>query len=56
MLLHPGDRFIFSAGMGGEGQIVTVETVTMVLDTAMISVEEFDFPIESLTHNTVKLA
>ena len=56
MLLVPGDRIIFSGGMGGRGQTVTVEKVSLVLDTAMILVEEMTEPIEVLTHNTVKLA
>jgi hypothetical protein len=56
ILLVPGDRIIFSAGMGGEGEVVTVESVSQALGTASIHTEELDFPIEVLTHNTVVLA
>lgn len=54
--LVPGDRIIFSAGMGGTGEVVTVESVHYALEPALIHTKELSFPIEVLTHNTVKLA
>lgn len=54
--LQSGDRIIFSAGMGGEGETVTVESVSEAFGTASIHTEELDFPIEVLTINTVKFA
>ena len=54
-LLYPEDRIIFSSGMGGLGQIVTVKTVSIDGDIASIFVEEQPGAIEVLTHNTVKV-
>lgn len=54
--LRAGDRIIFSAGMGGENDIVTVTTIEEDFGTASIWVEEYDFPILVLTNNTVKFA
>lgn len=56
ILLVPGDRIIFSAGMGGQGEVVTVQTVSQAFGTASVYTEELDFAIEVLTHNTVKIA
>jgi hypothetical protein len=55
--LASGDRIIFSQGMGGTGEVVTVESVTYEgFDVYHIHTDEVPFPLEVLTHNTVKLA
>lgn len=55
--LVPGDRIIFSQGMGGTGEVVTVKSVTYRGEAwAYIHTDETTFPIEVLTINTVKLA
>lgn len=54
--LNKNDRIIFSAGMGGVGQVVTVDHIETVDDIALIHTDEIDFAIEVLMHNTVKLA
>jgi len=54
--LKSGDRIIFSSGMGGENQVVTVDMVTESFGTAEIHTDELDFPILVTTTNTVKFA
>lgn len=54
--LKSGDRIIFSAGMGGDNQVVTVANVVEDFGIAHIYTEEYDFSIEVLTNNTVKFA
>jgi preprotein translocase subunit YajC len=54
--LKAGDRIIFSAGMGGENDVVTVTSVTEDFATSYIHVDEYDFAILVSPHNTVKFA
>lgn len=54
--LRAGDRIIFSAGMGGQNEIVTINAVEESYGIAYIYTEELDFAIEVLTNNTVKFA
>jgi hypothetical protein len=55
--LTSGDRIIFSQGMGGTGEVVTVKSVTYGDGgIAYIHTNEKPFPILSLIDNTVKIA
>jgi hypothetical protein len=50
-VLEPGDQFIFSDELGGEGDAVTVESATNVFGTVEVETEELDFTLE-LTERT----
>lgn len=54
--LKTGDRIIFSAGMGGDNQVVTVDFVYEEMGIVQIHINESGSPIEVLSHNTVKFA
>jgi hypothetical protein len=49
--LRPGDRFIFSDDLGGEGEVLTVESTANSFGTIEVATEEVDFTID-LNHNT----
>lgn len=44
--LRTGDRFIFAEELGGEGEVVTVDSSVTYYGTTMIGTEELDFTIE----------
>lgn len=55
--LRPGDRFIFSDDLGGEGEIVTVEERSAnMFGTIEVATEELDFTIDLLDRQMVTLA
>jgi hypothetical protein len=54
--LKTGDRIIFSAGMGGDNQVVTVDFVYEESGIVQIHTNESGSPIEVLAHHTVKFA
>lgn len=54
--LRPGDRFIFSEEMGGEGEAVTVESLSDSFGTVSIETEELDFTIEAQSHQWLTIA
>jgi len=46
-LLRPGDRFIFSDDLGGEGEVVTVESRSAnMFGTIEVQTEELDFTLD----------
>lgn len=55
--MRPGDRFIFTEEMGGEGEVFTVTGVGADMFGSMeIEVEEVDFLIDVLTHQWMQIA
>lgn len=56
-LLKPGERFVFSEDLGGEGQVLTVTAVSadMFGDTE-IATEELDFDLDVRTKQWVTMA
>lgn len=53
-LLKPGEQFIFSDDLGGEGQTLTVESVSAdMFGTTEIAVEELDFTLDLSTKQWV---
>jgi len=54
--MRPGDRFIFDEEMGGEGEVVTVVSLTDTYGIAVIETEELDFAIEALSHQWLTIA
>jgi hypothetical protein len=54
--LRPGDRFIFAEDMGGEGEAVTVESLSNSYGTVSIDTEELDFTIEAQSHQWLTIA
>lgn len=45
--LNPGDKIIFSEALGGEGQVVTVDTIANYFGTVDITTWELDFDISA---------
>jgi hypothetical protein len=54
--LTAGDRIIFSDEMGGEGEVVTVESATNLLGSIAIHTEELDFGIVAQPHQWINIA
>lgn len=54
--LAPGDRFIFAAEHGGEGQAVTVKGKRNAFGTVSVEVEEFDHELDYAGHQWVDIA
>jgi DNA-binding MurR/RpiR family transcriptional regulator len=54
--LRPGDRFIFTEEMGGEGEVVTVVSLADTYGIAVIETEELDFAIEAMSHQWLTIA
>jgi hypothetical protein len=55
--LRPGDRFIFTEEMGGEGEVLTVKGVGAdTFGTMEIETEELDFNLDVLTHQWMQIA
>lgn len=53
--LRNGDRIIFSTPMGGSGEVVTVDFISLSADMARVYIQESPgVPIKVLPHNTVK--
>lgn len=44
--LRPGDRFIFSDNLGGEGEVLTVESIANSFGTIEVATEELDFTLD----------
>jgi hypothetical protein len=53
--LRPGTRFVFAEHLGGEGEILTVETIWDTFGLINVSVEELDDPITLLNSQFVKV-
>jgi preprotein translocase subunit YajC len=49
--LKPGDKIIFAENLGGEGEVLTVESTASSFGTVEVATEEKDFTIE-LNYNT----
>lgn len=54
--MRPGDRFIFSEEMGGEGEVVTVERIIEYAGLVDIVTEELDFRIQAMAHQWLEIA
>lgn len=55
-LLVPGDRFIFAEELGGEGEVLTVESAGKAFGDVEIQTEEIDFCIDLSDTTMVTLA
>jgi hypothetical protein len=55
-LLAPGERFVFSADLGGEGEVLTVVATMDTMGTTTIETEELDFDIEVLSKQWLTMA
>jgi len=53
--LRPGDRFVFTEELGGEGEVVTVASLATYFGTAEVGTEEVDFTISMVTNQMVPL-
>lgn len=53
--LRPGDRFIFTQELGGEDEVVTVDSLAVYFGTAEVGTEEVDFTISMLTSQMVSI-
>lgn len=54
--LRPGDRFIFADDLGGEGEVVTVESAANLFGTVEVQTEELDFTIDLNFNQVVTMA
>lgn len=45
-VLESGDRIIFSDDLGGEGEVLTVESATNLMGTMAVETEELDFTLD----------
>lgn len=45
-LLAPGERFVFTEDLGGEGEVLTVVSIAETFGTTSIETEEVDFDID----------
>jgi hydrogenase maturation factor HypE len=45
--LVPGDKIIFTEAMGGEGEVLTVESIANYFGTVDITTEELDFDLSA---------
>jgi hypothetical protein len=54
--LRPGDRFVFSDDLGGEGEVVTVEAAANLLGTVEVQTEELDFDLDLGERQMVTMA
>jgi len=54
--LRPGERFIFADDLGGEGEVVTVESLATFFGTTEVAVEEFDFTLDLGDRQMVTMA
>lgn len=55
--LMPGDRFIFAEDLGGEGEVVTVESRSAnMFGTIEVDTEELDFSIDLGDRQMVTMA
>lgn len=55
--LRPGDRFIFSDDLGGQGEVVTVESRSAnMFGTIEVQTEEFDFTMDLGDRQMVTMA
>lgn len=54
--LRPGDRFIFGPEIGGEGEVVTVESAANLFGTVEVQTEELDFTIDLVSIQPVMMA
>lgn len=54
-LLVPGERFIFAADIGGEGEVLTVVAATDRFGTTEIQTEELDFTIDVVSKEWVTM-
>lgn len=55
--LRPGERFVFAKDLGGEGDVVTVESVSAdMFGTTEVETEELDFTLNLGTKQWVTIA
>jgi hypothetical protein len=54
--LEPGQKFIFAEDLGGEGEELTIVSVSNSFGTVSIETEELDFDVEINYKTWVKLA
>lgn len=54
--LAPGDRVIFGEEIGGEGDVVTVESIANYYGTTEVQTEELDFTIDVISSQPMRLA
>lgn len=54
--LRPGDRFIFGDEIGGEGEVVTVESIANYFGTTEVQTEEMDFTIDVISSQPMRMA
>lgn len=53
--MQPGDRFIFSDSMGGEGEVLTVVSIDEFAGIVDIATEELDFSIQAMAHQRLDI-
>jgi hypothetical protein len=53
--LKPGDRIIFSEAMGGEGQVLTVDTIANYFGTVDITTLELDFDLSASENQWISI-
>lgn len=53
--LKPGDKIIFSEAMGGEGQVLTVDTIANYFGTVDITTMELDFDISANANQWISI-
>jgi hypothetical protein len=54
--LRQGDRVIFGEEIGGEGEVVTVESISNHFGTTEIQTEELDFTIDVIGSQPMRMA
>jgi hypothetical protein len=55
-MLRPGDRLIFGPEIGGEGEVLTVESIANHFGTTEVATEELDFTIDLIGSQPVTIA
>lgn len=54
--LRPGDRFIFGPEIGGDGEVLTVESAANAFGAVEVQTEELDFTIDLVSIQPVMMA